>query len=127
MKRIVGLFTGLAMVLALGVAMTAPVQAINPVKTGCEGNSSSPICQETQNANKKTNDFIQNIVSVLLMVLGIICVIVIIIGGIRYTTSGGDSGQVAAAKNTILYAVVGLIVAILAYAIVNFVLNALKK
>jgi hypothetical protein len=48
----------------------------------------------------------------------------IIYGGIRYTTSAGDSSHVKAAKDTILYAVVGLVVAILAYAIVNFVVGA---
>ena len=48
----------------------------------------------------------------------------IIYGGIQYTTSAGDSGKVTNAKNTILYAIVGLIVSILAYAIVNFVTNA---
>jgi hypothetical protein len=48
----------------------------------------------------------------------------IVIGGIRYTTSNGDSAGITSAKNTILYAVVGLIVALLAYAIVNFVLTS---
>jgi len=71
--------------------------------------------------------FIKTIVNILLFVLGAIAVIMIIIGGIRYTTSNGDSGQVSSAKNTILYAVVGLVVAILAYAIVNFVIDSFKK
>ncbi len=48
----------------------------------------------------------------------------LIIGGIRYTISGGDSTAVTSAKNTILYAVIGIIVALLAYAIVNFVLDS---
>jgi biopolymer transport protein ExbB/TolQ len=50
-------------------------------------------------------------------------VIVIIVAGIRYTTSGGNSNSVAAAKNTLLYAVIGLVVAVFAYAIVNFVIQ----
>lgn len=57
------------------------------------------------------------------LVAGIVAVIVIIIGGIRYTTSGGDSGGVQSAKNTILYAVVGLVVIIMASAITTFVIN----
>lgn len=61
------------------------------------------------------------VVNTILYVLGAIAVIMIVIGGIRYVTSGGDASGVTAAKNTILYAVIGLIVAILAYAIVNFV------
>ena len=66
------------------------------------------------------------IVNILLYVLGAIAVIMIVIGGIRYTTSNGDQGQLTSAKNTILYAVVGLVIAVMAYAIVNFVLSALK-
>lgn len=70
---------------------------------------------------------ITNVVNVLLFILGAIAVIMIIIGGIRYTTSNGDAGNTKAAKDTILYAVVGLVVAILAYAIVNFVIGAFTK
>ena len=70
--------------------------------------------------------FLKNIVNILLYLIGAIAVIVIIIGGLRYVTSGGDSSQMTAAKNTILYAVIGVIVAILAYAIVNFVLQNVK-
>ena len=72
----------------------------------------------------KLEDGIKNIVNLLLFILGAIAVIMIIIGGIRYTTSNGDASNTKAAKDTILYAVVGLVVAILAYAIVNFVLGA---
>lgn len=64
------------------------------------------------------------ITNTLLFILGAISVIMIIIGGLRYVISGGDSNAVSAAKNTILYAVVGIIVAILAYAIINFVINS---
>lgn len=68
----------------------------------------------------------KNVANVLLYVLGAIAVIMIIYGGIRYVTSGGDSSHVKAAKDTILYSVIGLVVAILAYAIVNFVLTSFK-
>lgn len=67
---------------------------------------------------------IQDVVNILLYVIGVVAVIMIVIGGIKYTTSNGDSAQVTSAKNTILYAVVGLVIAILAYAIVNFVVSA---
>jgi hypothetical protein len=74
----------------------------------------------------KLEDGIKTVVNVLLFVLGAIAVIMIIIGGIRYSTSNGDANATKSAKDTILYAVIGLIVAILAYAIVNFVLGAFK-
>ena len=70
---------------------------------------------------------IQDIINIILFILGAVAVIMIIIGGFRYVTSGGDSGAVSSAKNTILYAVIGLVVAILAYAIVNFVITSLAK
>ena len=64
------------------------------------------------------------ITNTLLFILGAISVIMIIIGGLRYVISGGDSAAVTAAKNTILYAIVGVIVAILAYAVINFVIGS---
>lgn len=65
------------------------------------------------------------IVNVLLFVIGAISVIMLIIGGIRYTVSAGDAGNVTAAKNTIMYAIIGLVIAFLAFAIVNWVLGAI--
>ena len=65
------------------------------------------------------------IVNTALFLIGSIAVLMLIYGGVRYTISGGNEKSVTAAKNTILYAVVGIIVAVLAYAIVNFVLTAL--
>ena len=66
---------------------------------------------------------LKTIVNVLLFVLGAIAVIMIVIGGIKYTTSQGDSSQLTSAKNTILYSIVGLVVALFAYGIVNFVVT----
>ena len=60
-----------------------------------------------------------------LMIVGIVSVIMRVWGGLRYVVSGGDSKKVTDAKNTVLYAIIGLIVAVLSYAIVNFVLNSL--
>ena len=66
---------------------------------------------------------IKSIITILLFVVGVAAVIMIIIGGIRYTTSNGDSSQTTAAKNTVLYAVVGLVIAVMAFAIVNWVIG----
>ena len=65
------------------------------------------------------------ITGLLFYVIGAIAVIMVIVGGLRYAISGGNSVAVAAARNTITYAIVGLVIAVLAYAIVNFVLGAL--
>ena len=64
------------------------------------------------------------VTNVLLFIVGAISVLMIIFGGLRYVVSGGDSSNVTAAKNTVLYAVVGLIIALLAYAVINFVLTS---
>jgi len=100
-----------------GASCSSPTDCISSGVTATGGSSSGGTDLKT---------FIKNIVNVLLFVLGAIAVIMIIIGGIRYTTSNGDSGQVTSAKNTIMYAVVGLVVAIMAYAIVNFVVSSFK-
>ena len=75
----------------------------------------------TENQNQSVDTLVKNIINILLWAIGIVSVIMLIIGGFRYVTSNGDSSQVTAAKNTIMYSVIGLIIAIFAYAIVNFV------
>lgn len=64
------------------------------------------------------------VTNVMLFIVGAISVIMIVIGGLRYVLSGGNSTNVTAAKNTILYAIVGVVVAMLAYAVINFVLES---
>lgn len=119
MKRLRIVIAGMLMTLGLGVAALQPVGAINVFKN-CSG---SEICDEARNGERGAGDLAQDVISTLLFVLGIICVIVIIVGGILYATSNGDPKKTKQAKDTVLYAVVGLVVALLAYAIVNFVLN----
>ena len=67
---------------------------------------------------------VTNIINAALFIIGAVSVVMIIYGGVRYTISAGNANAVTAAKNTILYAVVGLVVALLAYAIVNWVVGA---
>lgn len=66
------------------------------------------------------------VTNTLLFLVGVISVIMLIIGGIRYVISGGDQNAVTAAKNTILYAIIGIVVAFLAFAAVKFVTNSLN-
>ncbi len=69
----------------------------------------------------------KQITNTVLYIVGIIAVIMLIIGGIRYVTSGGDAKKVTDAKNTVLYAIIGLVISFLAFAIVNFVIMALPS
>jgi len=69
----------------------------------------------------------QTITNTALFIIGALSVIMLIFGGIKYTISGGEAKAVESAKNTIMYAVIGIVVALLAFAIVNFVLTTLIK
>ncbi len=93
----------------------------------CAGaNLSTTPCVATDEgakANTKINGIITSVINIFSLIVGIVAVIMIIIGGLKYITSGGDSGNVTGAKNTILYAVIGLVVVALAQFIVKFVLG----
>ena len=104
--------------------------AVVPAYAACSSASdciSKGVNASGGNSSSSTDpaDIIKLVVNILLFIIGAVSVIMIILGGIRYTISQGDSGKVATAKNTILYAIVGLGVALFAYAIVNFVLTNL--
>lgn len=109
-------------ILALGLIFSfsavTPVQA-QGVWGACTG-VENEICADDEEAT----DIVKNLVNTFLFVIGLLSVIMIIHSGLKYTTSRGDAEAVKSAKNTLLYAVVGLIVAISAYAIVNFVVTA---
>lgn len=82
------------------------------------------LSQDKLNPAKK-NNYIWDIVRFIFILLGAVAVIMIIVGGFQYATSQGDSNATAKAKNTILYAVIGLAVALFATAIVTFIINQL--
>ena len=63
----------------------------------------------------------KTVVNTMLFIVGILAVIMIIFSGIRYITAHGDKGQVESAKNTLIYSIVGLVIAIIAYALVTWV------
>lgn len=106
---------------ALVVSVSAaPVFAADNLSLG-EGVNSAKSEEQPTNLFGAGGVF-QTVTNVLLFIIGAVSVIMLIIGGVRYTISQGDSSAVTSAKNTILYAVIGLIVAILAYAVVNFVI-----
>ena len=124
-EKIKMVMMGLAAVVTLGAsAVIAPsVGAATPA---------SKYVNETaqQAATGDSRDLMQIlnlIINVALGIIGFIAVVMIIMGGIQYTTSSGDAAKVTKAKNTILYGVVGLVIALLAFAIVNFVINEIFK
>ena len=121
MKQSLKLFTSFVIAsITLAALNAAQSYAIGTVSQGAD---SARGTQQPANLFGDTGVF-STISSVLLFIVGAIAVIMIIIGGLRYVISGGDATQVQAAKNTILYALVGIIIAILAYAAVNFVIGS---
>lgn len=135
-KHFTNLFITAGIVLSSFVAAIAPLpvsaqssgSGIN-VFSNCDGaaantTSGKQICGAKDDGSG-FNKLMTNIINTTLFVLGIIAVIMIIFGGIRYTTSNGEASSIKSAKDTVLYAVIGLVVAIMAYAIVNFVLSRL--
>ncbi len=76
-----------------------------------------------EQAQQRINDILHTIINLFSMVVGVISVIMIIYGGFKYITSGGDSGNVGNARNTIVYALVGLVIVALAQFMVRFVLT----
>lgn len=114
-----------ATLVAVAAVSVAPMAlAETPQEALCRG------AQGTGGANctgdsPRVMETIGNITNILLYLAGAIAVVMIIIGGVRYATSQGDQSAITSAKNTVLYAVIGLIVTIIAYAIVNFVVMKL--
>lgn len=135
-QKIKSSIVALASLLMIGVPALAPVTAYavctnigNKVAQGASqaaaGDSTSITCEgDASTSTKGISDLAKKIVDIFSIIVGIVAVIMIIYGGFRYITSGGDSGSVGNAKNTLIYAIVGLIIVALAQVIVRFVLGA---
>lgn len=121
MKRIQNYLASFTLLLGMGVAMTTPVGAVN-VFDNCNGNNSKTAVCNAKNKDN-VNSMVQAIVGILLWAVGLISVLMIIVGAIRFALSAGDASQTKSARETIIYAVVGLVVALLSFAIVKFVLK----
>jgi hypothetical protein len=108
---------------ALSTFVVAPASVLaadSQIQTGIK--AATP---DGQSNTTDIQQIVRNVVNVLLWVVGIASVIMLIVGGIRYVVSAGDQNAVQGAKNTILYAIVGLVVAFLAFALINFVIEGL--
>lgn len=108
--------------IALGIGMLSPlaVGAESVIDEQCTGVAGSAVCAQRDDSPE---ELVKNIVNTLLFLVGAISVIMIIVGGIMYATSSGDAGRVTLAKNTVTYAVIGVVVSFIALAIVQFVVS----
>lgn len=143
MKKCISLIVAVATVLGIGfAALPAPAYA-DDICAGVSGTDLA-LCGNcvagggTAFANGKCtggsadssshdlNSTIHTVINTMLFIIGILAVIMIIFGGIRYVTSAGNEKNVEGAKNTIMYSVIGLAVAVIAFAIVQWVFTTLK-
>lgn len=131
MKKLIRSFLvilSLVGVVALVPAAATHASPADDIKSGVSAvDSGSNKCTDAKTGAVRDcnlGDQIRTVVNILLYILGAIAVVMIVIGGIRYTTSNGESSSIKSAKDTILYSVIGLVVAIMAFAIINFVLTA---
>ncbi len=114
---------GIIAIFGVGLFPLATAGAINIIGESCGSGATAKICDAQKEDIGRTN-FVQRVTNTLLYILGVIAVIAIIAGGIRYATANGDASRIKQAKDTILYAVIGLVVAIMAWGIVSFVVGA---
>lgn len=108
-------------VIFLAMLAPLPVAAQVDVFQPCNAGSDSAICKGGEKLFG-ANSIWNKILNAITYVAGAVAVLMIIIGGLRYTVSNGDQAGINAAKNTILYALVGLVLSVMANAIINFVL-----
>lgn len=129
MKGILGLFAGVLTAAVLftpfRVAAYSPFDAVD-----CGGKAaSSTVCKSQGNTSNPvygSDSILIKVTNLIAVFAGVIAVFIIVIAGGRFVTSGGDSNNVSTAKNTILYALIGIVVIILARTIIVYVINHLK-
>jgi len=117
--------------LAMPAAALADNNVSGPITGGvCSGANSLTISDNDQNTcnvgNQTTgtfNNILKKIINIFSVIVGVVAVIMIVYGGFRYITSGGNSEKITSARNTIVYALIGLVIVALAQIIVKFVLN----
>lgn len=116
-------------------APLAVPMAASAASGGCSNNITSGVgsgatdaagstvdCQSTTAGSSSVSGLAKKIVNIFSIIVGAVAIIMLIFGGFKYITSGGESGRVSGAKNTIVYAIIGLIIVALAQLIVHFVL-----
>lgn len=122
-----------AVVACLGVGGMAALssQSVHAIGSNqsaiCESIGSGANCDENKTGSADVNSIIKTALKIFVSVVGVVAVVMVVVAGFKYVTSGGDSGKVASAKTTLIYALVGAMIAGLAQIIVKFVLSKSVK
>ncbi len=116
----------IAATLSLVVAVIAVVAPIAVPSASAQFSKGIEAARTPEMSTKPIGTTITEVVNIFLYFVGAVSVIVMIWGGFQYITSSGDSQKATTAKNTIMYAVIGIIVVVMSYAIVNWVFGLFK-
>lgn len=117
MKKIVTITATLALAIVGGFLLSQAASAVG-IYDACSTDPNNIVCA---NSGESVDPVIKTVIRYLLIISGIVSVVMVIIGGLKYSTSNGDSAKLSSAKNTIMYAIIGVIISALAYAIVDYV------
>jgi hypothetical protein len=130
-NRLINTIKAVSLMLFIVIGVSLPVNAQsnslidNNIKCGSNisGLNSSSCNTSVAGSGQKLEGLIKTVINIFSVIVGSVAVIMIIFGGFKYITSGGSSDGVSGAKNTILYAIVGLVIVAFAQIIVQFVLQ----
>jgi hypothetical protein len=135
LKKIKNLVLSVGMFSLVAVPIMAPAVAYaddgNLLGNLCNGSNLTTTAATDNTAsacddgsdNGGIDSILRKVIQIFSVIVGFVAVVMIIVGGIKYITSGGDSGSISGAKNTIIYAVIGLIIVALAQVLVHYVLK----
>lgn len=125
LKKIKLIIASLSVIGLFGLSPATAVYA-DAAQDACDGIKILDRTAQCDNSNRAQSGFnstIRRVINILSIVIGAVSVVMIIIGGFRYIVSGGDSSATKSAKDTIMYAVIGLVVVLFAQIIVTFVIS----
>ena len=127
MKKIIKILAAVAMMFAVGLAVLPEASYAGGCIDTSTGEWKSDCKTIKTSTNNEVNNMVRNGINLFIGVIGVLAVAYTIYGGFLYVTSGGVAGKVKQARNSIIYGVVGLVLAMLSFAIVNFVIKNLFK
>jgi len=121
------ILVNLALIVTLAVSVSQLALAETTkcaIQSGVNGAAgTAQDCSQTNNPPSDVQSVIGNIINVMSLLVGAVAVIMLIVGGFRFVTSAGNEQSIAASRKTIIYALVGIVIAATAQTIVHFVLN----
>lgn len=120
---LLGVLTTLVYAVSLGTQFAPAAALSDSTQAACEAIGTGADCDNDLAKGSDVNDIIKVVISVFSTVVGVVAVIMIILAGFKYITSSGDSSKITSAKNTLIYALIGLVIVALAQTIVKFTLS----